>query len=117
MVSLLPRQIRPRLSSERGWVPRVCEMSLVGAGSAAGSRLVGGEIVFPIDLDLAGDPPAVLDLDLAVGDLAGNMTAGADQQPLAHDEIAFEAAPHLGIIDRCDAFEETGFGDINVVAI
>ena len=45
------------------------------------------------------------------------MTGGADQQPLAHHEIAFEAAAHLGIIDRCDAFEETGFGDIDVVAI
>src|SRR5204862_3930411 len=94
LAATFPRTRRPRLAivPYQGWRRRP---PLVRAASAAGSRLIGAEIVFPIDLDLAGDPPAVLDLDLAVGDLAGNMTGRADQQPLADHQITLEATAHL----------------------
>ena len=53
------------------------------------------------------DLSAAFDLDLAVGYRPGNPTGGADQQPLAHDEITFETAVHIGIISRGIAFESS----------
>src|SRR6202035_1323210 len=92
-------------------------MSLVGACSTPRARLMRSEISLAMDFDLARDLAAVLDLDLAVGDLARNVAGGADQQALADDEIALETAAHFGIVDRRDTFEEAALGDIDVVAI
>src|SRR4029077_18812855 len=92
-------------------------MSLVGACSTPRARLMRNEISLAMDFDLARDLAAVLDLDLAVRDLARNVAGGADQQPLADDEIALETAAHFGIINRRDTFEEAALGDVDVVAI
>ena len=67
--------------------------------------------------DLARDIAAILDLDLGIGDLARDMAAGADQQPLADSELALEAAADLGIVDRRTALEEPALGDIDIAAL
>ena len=40
-----------------------------------------------------------------------------DQEPLADHEVAFEAAAHLGVVDRGRAFEQTALGDVDIAAI
>ena len=75
------------------------------------------EISFAMDFDLARDLATVLDLDLAVSDLARNMASRADQQPLPDDEITLKTAAHFGIINRRNAFKVAGLGDVHIVAI
>jgi hypothetical protein len=45
------------------------------------------------------------------------VTTGANQQPLADDEIALEAARYLDIVDRGIAAEYAGLGDSHVLAV
>src|SRR5205823_8272304 len=80
--------------------------------SLFGNRLLAG-----VKRDLARDIAAILDLDLGIGDLARDMAASADQQPLADSELALEAAADLGIVDRRTALEEPALGDINIAAL
>src|SRR6185312_16891926 len=58
-----------------------------------------------------------LDLELAIADRAGDPSAGADQQPPPHHQLAFEAAAYLGIVDRGGALEEAALGDLDFVAV
>jgi hypothetical protein len=68
-------------------------------------------------VDVTGNQPAALDLDLAVVDRSRDAPARLDQKPLLHDEIAFEAAAHFGSLDRGGALEQAGFGDTEIAAI
>ena len=68
-------------------------------------------------LDIAGDLAAAFDLDLAVADRPRDPAGGLDQQPLADDEIALEAAAHLGVLDRGGALEQAALGDVDIAAI
>ena len=68
-------------------------------------------------LDRARDFPAGFNLDLPVGDRAGNVTTGADQQPLADDETTLYAAMHISIFRRSVASEDAGLGDNHVLAV
>src|SRR6266516_142203 len=56
-------------------------------------------------LDHTRDFSTGFDLNLPVGDCAGNVTTGADQQPLANDEITLEPARYLDIVNRGIAIE------------
>src|SRR5260370_5760531 len=60
------------------------------------------------------DLAAAFDLDLAIGDCAGYVTAGADQEPLADDKLALEAATHLSLLNRSVAFEQAALGDLHL---
>jgi len=68
-------------------------------------------------LDHTRDPSTGFDLNLPVGDCAGNVTTGANQQPLADDEITLEPASYLDIVNRGIAIEHAGLGDSHVLAV
>jgi hypothetical protein len=76
-------------------------------------RLLGRQL----RVDVTGNQPAALDLDLAVVDRSRDAPARLDQKPLLHDEIALEAAADLGFLDRGGALEQAGFGDTEIAAI
>ena len=67
-------------------------------------------------LNVAENLAAAFDLDLAVANRPGDAPAGFDQEPLAHDEIAFEATANLGILNRGRAFEQAALGDFDIAA-
>src|SRR5436305_5841094 len=75
---------------------------------------IGGGAVLLLRLDIAGDLAAGFYLDLAIADRAGNMAAGADEQPLADDQLTLEPAMHLGLLDRGVAFEGPALGDVQL---
>jgi len=68
-------------------------------------------------LDRTRDLSAGFDLDLPVGDSAGNMTTGANQQPFVDDEITLDAATYISIFSRTVSSEDTGFGNNHVLAV
>ena len=68
-------------------------------------------------VDHTRDPSTGFDLDLPVGDRARDVTAGADQQPLADDETTLDPAMHISIFRRTVASEDTGLGDNHVLAV
>jgi hypothetical protein len=76
-------------------------------------RLLGRQL----RVDVTGNQPAALDLDLAVVDRSRDAPARLDQKPLLHDEIALEAAADLGFLDRGGALAQAGFGDTEIAAI
>src|SRR5262245_13579302 len=54
-------------------------------------------------LDVAENLAAAFDLDLAVADRPRHPAGRLDQEPVADDQITFEAAAYLGLVDRCRA--------------
>ena len=54
-------------------------------------------------LNVAENLAATLDLDLAVADRPRDPAGRLDQEPVADDQITFEAAAYLGLVDRCRA--------------
>ena len=56
-------------------------------------------------------------LDLAIGDRAGHVTAGTDQEPLSYHKFALESATHLSLLDRSITFEQAALGDLDLAAI
>src|SRR5881227_3079740 len=87
-----------------------CNSRSVAARGATDSPLFGNGLRAGVKRDLARDIAAILDLDLGIGDLARDMAAGADQQPLADSELALEPAADLGIVDRRTSLEEPALG-------
>src|SRR6266480_2567733 len=85
-----------------------CNSRLVAARGATDSPLFGNRLLAGVKRDLARDIAAILDLDLGIGDLARDMAASADQQPLADSELALEAAAALGDINIA-ALMQIGF--------
>src|SRR3954447_13799786 len=83
----------------------------------AGAAHVGDKVLVRLRLDVARDLAAAFDLDLAVADRPGDAAGGADQEPLAHDQVALEAAAHLDLVDRRGALEQPGFGELDIVAV
>ena len=67
--------------------------------------------------DCARDFAARFDLDLAIGDRAGNVTTRTDQQPFANHKFTLEAATHVSIFGRGVAIENAGLGDNHVLAL
>src|SRR5205814_7952630 len=100
----------PRLSPRR----RSQKPRLVGRWG--GGHGGGFELVVRLRLDIARDLAAAFDLDLTVADRAGDPAGRADQEPLAHRQIAFEAAAHLGLVDRSRALEQPRLGAIDIAA-
>jgi hypothetical protein len=80
-----------------------------------GAQGYGVRFVGPGLLDCARDTAAGFDLDLSIRDRAGNMTASTDQEPLPYDEIALEAATHIGVLRGGMAVEDPGFSDDHVL--
>src|SRR5690606_32891853 len=68
-------------------------------------------------LHRAGNLAAAFDLDLAIGDLARDLAAAADQQTAAHAEAAFEAAADLGLLDFRRPLELAGLADLDETAV
>src|SRR5947209_2548115 len=101
----------PRLS------PRRRSRRLRSVGRWGGGHGGGFELVVRLRLDVARDLAAAFDLDLTVADRAGDPAGRADQEPLAHRQIAFEAAAHLGFVDRSGAFEQPRLGDVDIAAV
>ena len=64
-------------------------------------------------LELAGDPAATLELDLAVVDVAGHHAAGVHAEAPAHREIALVGAADLGLLDLAAADEPAGRLDLD----
>src|SRR6516225_1250923 len=57
-------------------------------------------------LDVAENLAAAFDLDLAVADRPRDPAGRLDQEPVADDQITFEAAAYLGLVDRCRALKQ-----------
>ena len=57
-------------------------------------------------LGVAENLAAAFDLDLAVADRSRDPAGRLDQEPVADDQITFEAAAYLGLVDRCRALEQ-----------
>src|SRR5207237_9085242 len=91
-------------------------MRLAGQRNVAGLRLLGIRYRAIMRLDLPRDLAAAFDLDLAIADRACDLATGAHQQPLLDDELAFEAAVHIGIVGRDVASEHAGLGDDDLLA-
>src|SRR5713226_2359740 len=68
-------------------------------------------------LDHTRDFSAGFDLDLPIGDRAGNVTTCTDQQPLVDDEITLDAATYISIFRRSVASEDAGLGNHHVLAV
>src|SRR5947209_19983328 len=88
-----------------------------GSGRRARAGHLAEEVFTRLRLDVAGNLPAAFDLDLAVADRAGDPAGGADQEALADDQIAFEAAAHLDVVDCRRPLEQPRFGDLDIVAV
>ena len=97
----------------------------LGRLSTPPRRVFGWELRAPnsqtlrplVHLNRTRDPSTGFDLDLPVGDRAGNVTTGADQQPLVDDEITLDAATYVSIFRRPVASEDAGLGDNHVLAV
>ena len=61
------------------------------------------ELTSRLRLDVAENLAAAFDLDLAVADRSRDPAGRLDQEPVADDQITFEAAVYLGLVDRCRA--------------
>src|SRR5882724_7537805 len=66
---------------------------------------------------IADDPSASFDFDLPVGDCAGNLTLGPDEEQLSYDELALETPTHLHVFRADLAFQKTRLGDVDVLAL
>src|ERR1700723_4488429 len=85
--------------------------------SRARVRQLGDDVAGSARLDVAANLAAQLDLDLAVADRPRHLAAGADQQPFADHQIAFENAAYIGVVDLGATLEEAGLGDVDIAAI
>src|SRR5437879_84868 len=56
------------------------------------------------------------DLEPAIAHRAGDATGGGDEQPVAHDEIAFEPTGDLRLVDLGIALEQARLGDLHQIA-
>ena len=68
-------------------------------------------------LDVAENLAAAFDLDLAVADRPRDPAGRLDQEPVADDQITFEAAAYLGLVDRCRALEQAALGNLDSAAV
>ncbi|SRR6266700_284249 len=68
-------------------------------------------------LDVAENLAAAFDLDLAVADRPRDPASRLDQEPVADDQITFEAAAYLGLVDRCRALEQAALGNLDSAAV
>src|SRR3954447_4539128 len=89
-------------------------MRLSGQRNVAGLRRLRRRAI--MRLDLPRDLAAAFDLDLAIADRARDLAAGAHQQALLDDELAFEAAMYIGIVCRDGAPEDAGLRDDDLLA-
>src|SRR5258708_2248550 len=70
-----------------------------------------------LHLDVAENLAAAFDLDLAVADRPRDPAGRLDQEPVADDQITFEAAAYLGLVDRCRALEQAALGNLDSAAV
>src|SRR5260221_8671948 len=68
-------------------------------------------------LNVAENLAAAFDLDLAVADRPRDPAGRLDQEPVADDQITFEAAAYLGLVDRCRALEQAALGNLDSAAV
>src|SRR5205823_3378771 len=68
-------------------------------------------------LDHTRDLSTGFDLDLPVGDRAGNVATGADQKALVHDKVTLDAATHISIFRRSVTSEDAGLANHHVPAV
>src|SRR6516162_1543460 len=63
------------------------------------------------------DVAAAFDLDLAVADRPRDPAGRLDQEPVADDQITFEAAAYLGLVDRCRALKQAALGNLDSATV
>src|SRR5258708_10501582 len=68
-------------------------------------------------LNVAENLAAAFDLDVAVADRPRDRAGRLDQEPVADDQITFEAAAYLGLVDRCRALEQAALGNLDSAAV
>src|SRR5205085_8716701 len=85
-------------------------MRLAGQRNVAGLPRLRRRCRAIMRLDLPRDLAAAFDLDLAIADGTRDLAAGAHQQALLDDKLAFEAAVHIGIVGRDISPEDAGLG-------
>ena len=68
-------------------------------------------------VDVAENLAAAFDLDLAVADRPRDPAGRLDQEPVADDQITFEAAAYLGLVDRCRALEQAALCNLDSAAV
>ena len=68
-------------------------------------------------VNVAENLAAAFDLDLAVADRPRDPAGRLDQEPVADDQITFEAAAYLGLVDRCRALEQAALGNLDSTAV
>src|SRR6266513_1661579 len=66
-------------------------------------------------LDVAENLAAAF--DLAVADRSRDPAGRLDQEPVTDDQITFEAAAYLGLVDRCRALEQAALGNLDSAAV
>jgi len=72
---------------------------------------------FLLCLDHAGEFSAAFDLDLTIGNLAGNVARCADYEPVADHKVAVEAAMYVCVFCRTAAAEPTHGKDDEIFAV
>src|ERR1700719_3929126 len=73
--------------------------------------------ITPVRADVCEKLAAAFDLDLAVADRPRDPAGRLYQEPVADDQITFEAAAYLGLVDRCRALELAALGNLDSAAV